>query len=158
MKKKVFGRKLSRDTGSRRALFRALVRAFVLTGAIVTTKAKAKAVSYDIEKIVTKVKRGTLSDVRSVNAALANDREVLSKLTTDVKAAFEGLRGGYTRIISLPVRRGDAAQMAKLTWTREVLNSKNEKVDLKKEKSEDSKKEKPTKDKSKENKKEKANS
>jgi large subunit ribosomal protein L17 len=132
MKKKVFGRKFSRDFGSRRALFRALTRAFVLQGSIVTTKAKAKAIAGDVEKMVTAIKKGTLAHVRRVNAIVANDREVLTRFIDDIAPVFSDRAGGYTRIVSLPPRRGDRAEMARLTWTREIGKAE---VQVKEEKS-----------------------
>ncbi|MCX7928577.1 MAG: 50S ribosomal protein L17 [Patescibacteria group bacterium] len=122
MKKKVFGRKLSRDYGSRKALFRALTRSFVLNGSIITTKAKAKAISASVEKLVTAIKKGSLAHIRRVSAKLANDRKVLTKLIKEVAPAFSSIKGGYTKLISLPTRRGDNAEMAKIVWTKEIGN------------------------------------
>ncbi|MCS7091925.1 MAG: 50S ribosomal protein L17 [Patescibacteria group bacterium] len=122
MKKKVFGRKFSRDYGSRKALFRALTRSFVLNGSIITTKAKAKAISASVEKLVTAIKKGSLAHIRRVNAKLANDRKVLTKLIREVAPAFSGIKGGYTKLISLPARRGDNAEMTKIVWTKEIGN------------------------------------
>lgn len=139
MKKKIFGRKLSRDYGSRKALFRALTRSLILNGSIVTTKAKAKAISASVEKLITAIKKGSLAHIRLVNAKLANDRQALTKLVKQVVPAFSDIKGGYTKVISLPSRRGDNAEMAKIVWTKEVANLES-KINGKKKKSKEEKK------------------
>lgn len=120
MKKKVFGRKLGRDTSSRRALFRSLIRAFVAYGKISTTKAKAKAVQPDIEKLVSLAKSKDISVIRRVYSYLANDRVTTDKLFNSVAPVFTNKKSGFTRIINLPRRLGDNAEMASLEWTEKV--------------------------------------
>ena len=61
MKKKVFGRKLSRDKNERKALFKSLISSLILSEKIETTEAKAKAIKPEIEKLVTKAKQGNES-------------------------------------------------------------------------------------------------
>lgn len=120
MKKKVFGRKLSRDYGSRQALFRALVRALVLHGSIKTTKAKAKSIQNMVDKMVTLSKKETVSSKRRIYSKMANDREI-SQMIIDLSKRFKKTRtSGYTRIIPLPLRRGDNAQVVRLEWTEKV--------------------------------------
>jgi large subunit ribosomal protein L17 len=70
MRKKVFGRKFSRDYGSRQALFRALMRSLILSGSIVTTKAKAKAVQPDLDALVNLAKDTSISKRRQAYAML----------------------------------------------------------------------------------------
>ncbi|MBU0570323.1 50S ribosomal protein L17 [Patescibacteria group bacterium] len=120
MKKKVYGRKFSRDHGSRKALFRSLIKAFVKHGAIVTTQAKAKAIRGEVDKLVNLSKVGDVASKRRVYARLANDRKTSSALFSLVKTNFSSRKGGYTRIINLPTRRGDSARMVRFEWVEEV--------------------------------------
>lgn len=118
MKKRVFGRNLSRGTTARRALWRSLVRSFMITNGIKTTMAKAKSVQPEVEKLVTLASKNTLAARRQVLSILGND-----KLTTEaifkVSSGFAGIKSGFTRIIPLANRQGDNARMAKLEWARE---------------------------------------
>jgi large subunit ribosomal protein L17 len=116
MHKRVFGRKLSQETSSRRALYRSLIRALVLTGGIKTTKAKARSIQPDVEKIMTLVRKGTVSSRRSVLAKLGNDREVSNRLYKDYSKITESRVSGFTKLIALPSRVSDRAEMAMLTW------------------------------------------
>lgn len=120
MKKRVYGRKLSRSLTSRKALFRSLIRALVSHGSITTTLAKAKAVQSDVEKLVKKARKGGIAKRREVYAYLANDKTTTDKLFKEVAQAFSSLESGFTRIVKLAQRRGDGAQMARLEWSREV--------------------------------------
>lgn len=121
MKKRVFGRQLSRERDTRRALFRSLIRALVKHGKIKTTKAKAKAIQADIDKLVNLAKKDSISAKRRVFATLGNDKETTKKLLIEVVPSFLDRSGGYTRIISLPARRGDAAQIVRLEWVKEMV-------------------------------------
>lgn len=121
MKKRVFGRQLSRERDTRRALFRSLIRALVKHGKIKTTKAKAKAIQADIDKLVNLAKKDSISAKRRVFAILGNDKETTKKLLIEVVPSFSDRSGGYTRIVSLPARRGDAAQIVRLEWVKEMV-------------------------------------
>jgi large subunit ribosomal protein L17 len=120
MKKRVFGRQLSRERDTRRALFRSLIRALVKHGKIKTTKAKAKAIQASIDKLVNLAKKDSISAKRRVFAILGNDKETTKKLLIEVVPSFLDRSGGYTRIVPLPARRGDAAQMVRLEWVKEI--------------------------------------
>lgn len=120
MKKKVYGRKLSRSLTARKALFRALIKSLIENGRIETTLAKAKAVQADVERLVAKAKKGGVAKRREVYAYLANDKLTTHKLFTEVVQAFGLINSGFTRIVKLPPRRGDLAEMARLEWSREV--------------------------------------
>jgi len=121
MRKKVFGRHLSRGRKAREALFRSLIRALVLNGKIVTTKAKAKAIVPLAESLVVSAKEGSIASRRRVLAALANDREVTDILFSRVAPAFTKRTGGFTKIILLPPRRGDAAEIVTLEWVEKIV-------------------------------------
>jgi large subunit ribosomal protein L17 len=137
MRKKVFGRKLSRDRGSRTALFRSLVRAMVERGKIVTTKAKAKAVQPMLEKLVSVSKTKDVAVIRRTFAYLGNDKKTIGMLFGQISESFKDRKGGFTRLINLPRRRGDSAEMSRIEWT--------EKIEVRDKKSEVSKKSKEKK-------------
>lgn len=120
MRKMVFGRKLSRGRKGRTALFRSLVRALVLSGKIVTTKARAKAISGQIDKYVSRAQKGGVALRRKVLAEMGNDRETVDKLFGKIAPTFTGRKSGFTRITLLPRRKGDNAEMAILEWVDKV--------------------------------------
>lgn len=140
MRKKVFGRKLSRNRKSRTALFRSLVRAFVENGKMTTTKAKSKAVQPMIERFVSMAKTGDVATLRRLYANLGNDRKTLETLSKNVAGVFKDVKGGYTKMINLPRRLGDNAEMVRMEWSKAVEmidkkkdTSKSEKKDAKAE-------------------------
>ena len=128
MKKKIYGRQLSRNTKSRKALFRSLVRALVRYGKIKITKAKAKAIQPLIDKLVNLAKKGGVSDRRRVYALLGNDRVVTQKIFDIVKTNFSGRTSGFTRAINLLERRGDSSSIVRLEWVEEIVVSDQEKA------------------------------
>ena len=111
MRHKQTGRRLGRDSASRRALFRIMVTDLLRHGAIKTTIAKAKEISPIAEKMVTLGKKGTLHDRRQA-AAFITDKSVLKSVFDDIAPRYKERSGGYTRITRLGVRAGDAAEMA----------------------------------------------
>lgn len=117
MNKKVFGKKLSRSRPAREALFSSLSRSLILSGKIITTKAKAKAVQGDIEGFVSLAKKGTLSARQSVLASLDNAKDATDFLFQKVVKMFAEKSSGFTRIINMPRRKGDNSEMARLEWT-----------------------------------------
>jgi large subunit ribosomal protein L17 len=133
MNKNVFGRKLSRSRPAREALFSSLIRGMILGGKMVTTHAKAKAIQGDLEKMVTLAKKADLSSRRRALSYLDNGKTLVDVLFKQVGPAFAGRISGFTRIVSLPARRGDNAKMARIEWTEKVELVK-EKVKVKKEK------------------------
>ena len=138
MKKRVFGRKLSRDRGSRKALFISLIKALVLHGEIITTYAKAKAIKSQIERLVGMTRKEGISARRRVYASLANDRKTTDSLF-GIAPQFTGRNSGFTRIIKLPERRGDISSIVRLEWSQKI------KIQTKKEGKEKKEAEKPIK-------------
>ncbi|MFI5241300.1 MAG: 50S ribosomal protein L17 [Microgenomates group bacterium] len=138
MNKKVFGRKLSRSRPAREALFSSLSRSMILTGKMTTTRAKAKAVVPDIEKLVTLSKKGDISSRRRALSMLDNAKDATEALFGRVATAFANRQSGFTRLTSLPRRKGDNAQQVKLEWTEviaeEVKAPKVKKVKVEKKK------------------------
>ena len=117
MNKKVFGRKLSRSRPAREALFSSLARAMILTGKMITTRAKAKAVVPDIEKLVTLSKKGDISSRRRALSMLDNAKDATEALFGKVAKIFAKKQSGFTTLTSLPRRKGDNAQQVRMEWT-----------------------------------------
>lgn len=104
-------RKLGRDSGARRALFRDLVSALIMHDRIETTDAKAKETKKIADIVISTALKKDIAARRRVRQFLT-DRRVLQRLFTDVVPRYEAGRGGYTRVIKTRVRRGDGAAMA----------------------------------------------
>lgn len=111
MRKKVFGRKLSRGGGARKALFRSLIKALIFRGKIETTKAKAKAIQPDVDKLITLIKKETIASTKRAVAILGNDEETIGILIKKYLPNLKVRTSGFTRIISLPRRKGDLAEI-----------------------------------------------
>lgn len=118
MRKQVFGRQFSRTKNQRQALFRGLIGTLVEKGEIVTTLAKAKAVQSQAEKLITKAKRGDLSDKRIILRFLTK-KSLVNRLVLGIAPLFKEKKGGYLRIIKLGQRKGDKASMAQLSFTED---------------------------------------
>jgi len=108
---RVTGRKLSRRRDQRRALLRGLVAELIRHERITTTLAKAKETRVAAEKLITHGKKGTLHHRRLALAQVPNTK-VVKKVFDDVAPRYTERAGGYTRIIKLGPRQGDAAAMA----------------------------------------------
>ena len=113
MRHKVAGRKFDRSGAERQRMFRSLVKDLVRYERLKTTEARAKEVRPLAEKMITLGKDGTLHARRQAQAYI-NDKDVVKKLFDDVAPRFADRQGGYTRIIKLGPRHGDAAPMAQL--------------------------------------------
>ncbi len=108
---------LGRDSGHRKALFRNLIRELYIHGRITTTEAKARAIRADAEKLITKAKHGLADGGNRVHAqrtvvAYLNDKAVAQKLFDELRPRYANRPGGYTRIVKIGKRLGDAADMA----------------------------------------------
>ena len=113
MRHKLDGRKLGRNSGQRRALFRKLVTDLLDYGKIDTTLAKAKETRPIAERIITLSKDGGLASRRKALAYLYDDK-VVGKLFDELAKRYSERPGGYTRITKLGARIGDGAPMARL--------------------------------------------
>ena len=107
------GRKLGRDSAHRRALYANLACSLIEHGRIKTTEAKAKAVKPYAEKMITLGRRGDLHARRQALAELRT-QEIVHKLFADIAPRMADRPGGYTRIIKIGHRPGDAAEMVYL--------------------------------------------
>jgi large subunit ribosomal protein L17 len=105
------GRQLSRNSSHRWALMRNLITALLREEKIQTTDPKAKELRRWVERVITLGKRGDLHARRQA-ASIVQDKTVVRKLFDTIGPRFKDRPGGYTRIIKLGMRRGDAAQMA----------------------------------------------
>jgi len=107
------GKKLGRDSAHRKALYSNLAGALIEHGRIKTNVAKAKAVKPFAEQMITLGKRGDLHARRLALAELRS-QDVVHQLFADVAPRFADRPGGYTRIVKLGPRLGDAAEMVYL--------------------------------------------
>ena len=105
------GRKLNRSSSHRRALFRNLVTALLEHERIKTTDAKAKETRRLTERMITLGKDGSLAARRRA-LTFVQKRSVVAKLFDDIAPRFKERAGGYTRIIKIGIRHGDAAPVS----------------------------------------------
>lgn len=106
--------KLSRDSAHRKALLKNLCKEIIEHERIKTTEAKAKAVKPEVEKLITLAKRGDLHARRQALSALGQDKFAVYKLFEEVAPRYSTRPGGYTRILKLGARQGDATEMVLL--------------------------------------------
>lgn len=112
MRKRIKGRKFSRKTVQRKALKKSLISALFIKEKIKTTEAKAKEISRDAEKIITKGKKGGVASVRSLRRRFS--AVVVKKVINDIAPRYKERKGGYTRVIKLAPRESDASKMAQI--------------------------------------------
>jgi large subunit ribosomal protein L17 len=105
------GRKLGRTSAHRKALLRNLATALLEHERIITTEPKAKELRRVADKLVTLGKRGNLHARRQAFQVVQSNA-VVQKLFNEIAPRFAGRQGGYTRILRLGYRPGDAAAMA----------------------------------------------
>jgi large subunit ribosomal protein L17 len=113
MRHRKSGRKLGRNAAQRKALYANLTSALIEHGRIKTTEAKAKEVRSIVEEMITLGKRGDLHAHRQAVAFLGS-KEIAHQLFADVAPRFSERPGGYTRIVKIGPRQGDAARMVYL--------------------------------------------
>jgi large subunit ribosomal protein L17 len=126
MRHRVSGRKLSRNKDQRKALKRNLVKDLLRHERIRTTKAKAAFARSTAERMITLAKRGHASGdesrmvhARRLAAARLSDPLIVKKLFDDLAPRYAERAGGYTRMIKLGPRKGDAAEMVLLELVEE---------------------------------------
>ena len=113
MKHKVSVNPLGRSAAHRKALHRNMVTSLFTHERIRTTRAKAREVRRTAEKMITRSKQDSLHNRRVISKVIKNEA-VLAKLFTDIGPRFTKRAGGYTRILKLGPRRGDASEMVLL--------------------------------------------
>jgi large subunit ribosomal protein L17 len=102
---------LGRPADQRKALLRALATQLIRHGQIKTTKAKAKAVRQEVERIITLAKDGSVAARRRALGYLY-DKKLVHSLFAEAQERYLSRQGGYTRIVRTIRRRGDNAEMA----------------------------------------------
>ena len=101
---------LSRTTAHRRAMSRNMVTSLFRYERITTTKSKALEVRKSAEKLITRAKEDTVHNRREVAKFIA-DEKILNKLFTEISPRMKDRNGGYTRVLKLGYRQGDAADV-----------------------------------------------
>ena len=104
-------RKLGKTSDQRRAMLRAMVTYLLENGQIKTTLARAKEVAPLAEKMITLSKKNDLAAYRQALAFITKE-DVAHKLFTEMNQKYMSRDGGYTRIVRMGPRKGDAAEMA----------------------------------------------
>src|SRR5579884_779002 len=102
---------LSRSASHRKALLMNLSKEVIEHERIQTTEAKAKAVKPEVEKLITLAKRGDLHARRQALSTLSQDKFAVHKLFAEVAPRYAERPGGYTRILKIGQRPGDATEM-----------------------------------------------
>jgi large subunit ribosomal protein L17 len=105
------GRQLSRTRSHRKATLRNMATSLFLHERIETTTAKAKELRPYAERLITLARRGDVHARRLVSMKI-QDRQVLGKLFDDIAPRYMERPGGYTRVLKLGNRKGDAAEMS----------------------------------------------
>ena len=104
-------RKLGRTTAHRNAMLRGMVTYLIENGSIETTLTRAKEVRSLAEEMITLGKKNTLASRRQALAYI-NKEDVVTKVFAEIAPKYAERNGGYTRIMKMGPRRGDAAEMA----------------------------------------------
>lgn len=125
MRHSVAGYKLGRTTSARLALRRNLIKQFFTHERIQTTKAKAAAIRGEAERLITLAKKsadGTADqkvNARRLAVSKLGDNQIIKRLFDEIAPRFATRNGGYTRVIKLGPRLGDAAEMVVLELVEE---------------------------------------
>ena len=122
---------LSRTTAHRRAMSRNMVTSLFRFERITTTKSKALEVRKAAEKLITRSKVDSVHNRREVKKFIA-DEKILNKLFTEIGPRMKDRNGGYTRVLKLGFRQGDAADMVILELVDYKLDSAAEETTEKK--------------------------
>ncbi len=131
MRNKIFGKKLARNRKSREALFVSLVTNVIEHGEMTTTLTKAKAIQAELDRLMLDVAQGDVAGRRHAAAFLRNNRATVDKLF-ELKDLAKSRKSGFSSIMRLPTRRGDNAEMAKITWVA-VANTETSEKNAKQE-------------------------
>lgn len=116
------GPRLGGSSAHELAIMRNLSKSLFEHGRIVTTQTKARKLRPFVERLITKARSGTLHDRRMVLKHI-NDRGLVHRLFAEIAPAVGDRPGGYTRIMKLGARRGDAADMAIIEFVDEIPRS-----------------------------------
>src|SRR4030095_2934864 len=114
MAHKIDGRKLGRKMGPRLALYKNLTVSVLRYERVNTTEAKTKAIRGRVKKPITLAKRGDLSARRAIVSQFPNEPLVITKLFDEIAPKYSDRSSGYTRIVKLGQRSGDAAEIVQI--------------------------------------------
>ncbi|MEI8350364.1 MAG: 50S ribosomal protein L17 [Candidatus Omnitrophota bacterium] len=115
--------KFSRPRAQRKALIRSLLRAVIIYERITTTEAKAKAMRHWVDRLINWAKTDNLHHRRLAYRLLC-DHELVKKLFEQIGPRFKDVKGGYTRVLDVGYRKGDAGKMSILELTRREIKEK----------------------------------
>ena len=125
MRHQISGYRLGRSTGARVALRRNLIKQFFTHERITTTRAKAAAIRGDAERLITLARNSANgTEVEKLNArrlaiSKLGDNQLIKRLFDEIAPRFATRPGGYTRVLKLGPRHGDAAEMVLLELVEE---------------------------------------
>ena len=119
------GRKFSKTTPHRLAMFSNMANALIKHEQIKTTLPKAKDLRPIVERLITLGKKGGLANRRLAYAEL-RDHDMVTKLFTTVAERYKDRQGGYTRVLKAGFRYGDAAPMAIIEFVDRDVNAKGQ--------------------------------
>ena len=114
MAHRIDGRKLSRKMGPRLALYKNLTVSVLRYERVRTTEAKAKEVQGRVERMITIAKRGDLAARRTIVSEFPNEPLVVTKLFDEIAEKYADRTSGYTRIVKIGQRSGDAAEIVQI--------------------------------------------
>lgn len=104
-----------------RMLMRKLMVNFFAKGKIATTHAKIKALRPEVEKAVTKIKKGAEADKNYLMKRLGSNYEGLKEIFKEIATQLSKVQSGYTKIIKMGMRESDGAPVAQLVWAYPVV-------------------------------------
>ena len=116
------GTKFNRERDQREALIKSLAEALIIHGSIETTLAKAKAVVPYVEQLITKAKKGDLHNRRQVISALQTVSSA-HKLVDEIAPKLAGRTSGHLRVVHTDARRGDNAEMARVSFVDDLTEA-----------------------------------
>lgn len=125
MRHRKSGVKLNRTSSHRSAMFRNMVTSLFKYGRIKTTDPKAKELRRWADQLITLAKRGDLHARRQA-MAIIREKDVVHKLFADAPERFGSKAGGYTRLVKIGLRKGDAATLSLVELTGEPVEPKKE--------------------------------
>jgi large subunit ribosomal protein L17 len=148
------GRKLNRTASHRKALFRNLAAALLQHESITTTNPKALELRRVADRLISLAKRNGADSGHAMRLAFAylRDKEAVKKLFTDIGGRYAERNGGYTRVLKVGRRKGDAAPMAIIELTEKRDQKEEAKLEKKAEKAKKEQKAKKQEKEDKENK------
>lgn len=130
MRHRKLNKRFGRNKSKRKQLMLSLVRALFISHRIETTVEKAKEARRLAEKLITRGKKATLSDIRAIDSVL-QDRTLTRKLIQQIAPLFKERKGGYTRVVRTGFRRGDGAPLAVLELMEKPSKEKKPKKEKK---------------------------